>query len=85
MASTGRELVWQTLRFEDPSRIPRQLWYLPWAEVHYPRQLERILEQYPPDILTAPGFHQQPIPSTGCPTEIGTYIDEFGCEFINIQ
>ncbi|HOC69589.1 MAG TPA: uroporphyrinogen decarboxylase family protein [Candidatus Hydrogenedentes bacterium] len=85
MASTGRELVWQTLRLETPVRAPRQLWYLPWAEIHYPRELRTIQEQYPPDIVSAPGFHREPLPSHGCPTDLGTYIDEFGCEFINIQ
>ncbi len=85
MASTSRELVWQTLRFENPSRAPRQLWHLPWAEIHYPRELKIIQEQHPPDILTAPGFHRAPVPSRGCSTSKGTYVDEFGCEFINIQ
>lgn len=85
MAPTGRELVWQTLRFENPRRIPRQLWYLPWAELHYPNELKTILERYPPDIVTAPGFHRTPLPARGCATGIGTFVDEFGCEFTNIQ
>ena len=85
MGSTGRELVWQTLRFEGPARAPRQLWSLPWAEIHYPEELKRIRDLYPPDIIGAPGFHREAIPSQGCNTSIGTFIDEFGCEFINIQ
>ena len=85
MAATGRELVWQTLRFEGPARAPRQLWHLPWAELHYPEELKHIRECYPPDIIGAPGFHREPIPSQGCATSIGTFVDEFGCEFINIQ
>lgn len=85
MAPTGRELVRQTLRFEGPVRAPRQLWYLPWAEIHHPLALQRLLEEYPPDIQNAPGFHRDPLPSRGNPTGIGTFFDEFGCEFINIQ
>ncbi len=85
MTSTGRELVWQSLRFENPERAPRQLWYLPWAEYHYPQALEQIQKRFPPDILAAPGFHHESIPSQGCATSPGTYIDEFGCEFVNIQ
>ena len=85
MGPTGRELVWQTLRRECPVRAPRQLWYLPWAEIHHPEALKRILETYPPDILSAPGFQVKPIPSLGNATGVGTYIDEFGCEFVNIQ
>jgi len=44
MSATSRELVKQTLRFENPSRAPRQLWYLPWAEKHYPEELRAICE-----------------------------------------
>ena len=29
---TSRELVVRTLRFDKPSRVPRQAWVLPWAE-----------------------------------------------------
>lgn len=85
MSATSRELVWQTLHFENPCRVPKQLWSLPWAEIHYPAELKRIQEKYPSDIATAPGFHRKPIPTKGCSTSVGTYSDEFGCEFVNIQ
>ena len=39
---TSRQLVKQTLDFAAPSRVPRQLWYLPWAENHYPVELDRV-------------------------------------------
>lgn len=85
MSATSRELVLQTLRFENPARAPRQLWYLPWAEKHHPEALQNILKAYPADIIGAPGFHREIPPTTGNSTEIGTFIDFFGCEFINIQ
>lgn len=85
MNTTSRELVWQTLRFENPARAPRQLWYLPWANKHHPDALNTILKKYPPDIIGAPGFCREEAPSKGNETEIGTFIDAFGCEFINIQ
>lgn len=85
MSATSCELVWQTLRFENPARAPRQLWTLPWAEKHYPEALEVIKTKYPADIIGAPGFHREPIPGKGDATALGTYVDEFGCEFINIQ
>ncbi len=85
MCSTSRELVWQTLRFECPPRAPRQLWHLPWAEKQYPTELAAIRAKYPDDIVGAPGFHREPIARQGNATEIGTYIDEFGCEFTNIH
>lgn len=85
MNATSRELVWQTLRFENPERAPRQLWYLPWAEKHHPDALCTLLEKYPPDIVSAPAFCRKEVPSQGNATKIGTFIDAFGCEFINIQ
>lgn len=85
MSATGRELVWQTLRFENPCRVPRQLWMLPWAEIHYPEAVKEIQVAFPPDILGAPGFHREPVPCQGCNTAVGAFVDEFGCEFVNIQ
>jgi len=85
MTATSRELVWQTLRFANPVRAPRQLWYLPWAKKHHPEALQNILTKYPADIVGAPGFHREKLPCQGNDTEIGVYIDFFGCEFINIQ
>lgn len=85
MNTTSRELVWQTLRFENPERAPRQLWYLPWAEKHHAEALRSIQEKYPPDIIGAPGFCTEESQTQGDATEIGTFVDQFGCEFINIQ
>ncbi len=47
---TSRELVIKTLEFDNPSRIPRQLWLLPWAQNHHPEQLKKIQDDYPDDI-----------------------------------
>ena len=48
-----RELVLKTLAFENPERVPRQLWYLPWASLHFPEELSRIREEFPDDIVVA--------------------------------
>ncbi|MFA7691859.1 MAG: uroporphyrinogen decarboxylase family protein [Candidatus Hydrogenedentales bacterium] len=85
MKQRSKELVWRTLRFENPERIPRQLWYLPWAELYHQEELNRIQQCYPDDILWAPNYYDDPLPTQGDSTAIGRYIDEFGCEFINIQ
>jgi uroporphyrinogen decarboxylase len=83
--AASRNLVTQTLEFDAPWRIPRQLWVLPWAEDHFPQELLAIRESYPDDIITAPGFFAEPLKTVGRAYEIGTYTDEWGCTFENIQ
>ncbi len=85
MSVTSRELVWQCLRFEEPVRAPRQLWTLPWAETRYPEAIKAIQGRYPADLVGAPAFHRDPVPIQGNNTSVGVFVDEFGCEFVNIQ
>lgn len=85
MASTSRELVLQTLEFRSPARAPRQLWHLPWAEIHHPDELEQIRRDFPSDFDGAPGFLREIPKTSGNITEVGTFVDEWGCEFHNIQ
>ena len=82
---TSRRLVEQTLAFESPSRIPRNPWVLAWAGIHYPEELARINQRFPSDIATAPAFLSRPPRTQGVETELGSYTDEWGCTFINIQ
>ncbi|HEW91907.1 MAG TPA: methyltransferase [Thermotogaceae bacterium] len=82
---TSRELVYKTLNFQNPYRAPRQLWVLPWAEIHYPEHLKKIKEDFPDDIIGAPGFYKEPVKVNGNPYEPGIYIDEWNCKFINVQ
>ncbi len=49
---TSRELVYKTLSFQNYDRVPRQLWYLPWAKDHYPDQFAKIQEDFQDDIIT---------------------------------
>jgi uroporphyrinogen-III decarboxylase len=81
----SRELVKRTLEFDRPSRIPRQLWTLPWAEHQYPEYLAKIRQDFPDDLVHAPGFYRQHAQTHGDPYQIGTYIDEWGCIFENRQ
>lgn len=81
----SRELVKRTLEFNRPSRIPRQLWTLPWAEQHYPAFLAKIKQDFPDDLVHAPGFYHQRAQTQGDPYQIGVYIDEWGCIFENRQ
>ena len=84
MNISSRKLVQQTLEFEAPERIPRQLWALPWAERRFPEELKRIRTQYPDDIIAAPricrnGTFVDPPERY----EKGIWIDEWGCTFEN--
>lgn len=82
---TSRELVYRTLDFQRPERIPRHLWVLPWAEINHPIELRKIMVEYPDDIVYAPvNYHTPPI-SKGEYFKIGSYIDEWGCQFENIH
>ena len=88
---TSRELVKRALEFNKPDRVPRQLWTLPWADVYYPGETEKIRSVFPDDIvqitpagLTAEGFSKRP-GNEGEPYEKGTYLDVWGCRFTNMQ
>jgi len=78
-------LVLQTLNFENPNRAPRQLWVLPWAEKHHPDLLRRIREAFPDDLVGADGHLRERPVTQGDAHAVGRYIDEWGCEFQNMQ
>lgn len=82
---TPRELVYRTLNFEKPERIPRHLWVLPWAEINHPSELKQIMQEYPDDIVYAPADFTEPPVRQGEFFKIGTYIDEWGSRFENIH
>lgn len=82
---TSKELVYHTLEFRDPPRAPRQLWRLPWAALHYPRQLSAIMETFPDDLAAVEGFSQPSLLSQGDPYAAGIYTDAWGCQFTSIQ
>lgn len=83
MTVTSREIVFQTLRFENPPRIPRQLWWLPWAEKRYPEELAAIRRDFPDDIVSIDGHQTEPSIAAGNKHGRG-YVDEWGCVFESI-
>ena len=85
MPYSPREIVSRCLRFETPGRMPRDLWLLPWAANHYPQQITAIQERYPSDFISPPDVYQGSSIRKGDPYEDGTYTDEWGCQFTNIQ
>jgi uroporphyrinogen decarboxylase len=81
----SRELVFKTLHFQTPSRIPRQCWILPWAQKRYPAESARLESEYPDDIIPVQGMYTVPQKNIGNRYEAGTYTDEWGCIFNNIH
>lgn len=77
--------VIKTLEFDNPKKIPTQLWDLPWAEIHHPKELKNIRQEFPDDIISAPNILTKTVPTKGSEHKIGKYIDEWGCIFENRQ
>ena len=59
MAQTPREIVKRCLTFDNPERMPRHLWLLPWAETRFPEISKIIRERYPDDIIHSPIVYKQ--------------------------
>lgn len=82
---TPRELVKQTLRFEPTPRLPRQVWAGPLAQNRYPDELAALLRDFPEDIC-GPQFTLPPIAGVCGNADVpGTYVDEWGCAFVNLE
>lgn len=81
----SRTLVYKTLEFDRPKRVPRQLWLLPWASENYPVEVDKINDDFPADFAGVGGFYSEVPDTKGDPYEIGEYIDEWGCKFKNRQ
>jgi len=82
---TRKNLVIKTLEFDSPERIPRQIWILPWAENHYPEFIRRLQTTFPDDIIQVPVVYKNPSEISGDKYKLGDYVDEWGCEFMNIH
>ena len=85
MTASARDIVLQALEFRNPPRAPRQLWHLPWAELHHAESLREIQDVFPPDIVGAPAIFGDPPKTQGDSCKVGRFVDEWGCEFENIQ
>ena len=80
---TSKEIVLRTLEFNNPERVARQLWALPWATTNYPEQMKQINEDFDWDIIHYIPKYKNPPKTTGDAYVIGTYVDEWGCVFEN--
>ena len=84
-AQAPREIVRRCLTFETPARVPRQLWTLPWAEIHYPRELAELRRDFPDDIVIAPAAGNPSPLKKGDPYVVGEATDDWGAVFTNLQ
>ncbi len=83
---TSRELVYKTLAFQNTDgRVPRQLWWLPWAAIHHKEALDRLIDDFIWD-FDGPPVHLRVNPVThGDAYAPGLFTDEWNCTFTNIQ
>ncbi len=82
---TGRERVYRTLACDHPDRVPRQLWTLPAAAMEHGQEtLKRFRARFPSDFAGAAGAAKVCL-TRGNAYEVGTFTDEWGCTFINVQ
>lgn len=83
---TSRELVKKTLEFSNnDGRVPRQKWLLKWAEINHGEFVKKLDEEFPDDILGAPGLYKEIPREEGDPFTPGIYKDFWGSEFINVH
>lgn len=80
----SKKLVMDTLEMCNHSRAPRDMWTLPWAEMHHPEKLAAIKRDFPGDFISAPGFLREADISRGDMYVPGKAVDAWGCEFVSI-
>ncbi len=85
MAQTSREIVKRSLTFQSPERVPVDIWALPWATSRYPEEIRKLLKEYPNDTAVPPHPCGKAQRVSGEPYVIGHSIDDWGCEFENLQ
>ena len=85
MAQSSREIVTAALTFARPERLPRDLWTLPWGEREHPQALAEMRERFPSDFGGPPGVYRPSPRVSGDAYTPGTYTDDWGCTFVNIQ
>jgi len=85
MPQNSRELVTRCLQFEYPKRVPRDLWILPWARIHFPETITELERRFPTDFTRTEYFYPPSPRVKGKPYTVGEYTDEWGCTFVTIQ
>ncbi|HNR35535.1 MAG TPA: uroporphyrinogen decarboxylase family protein [Candidatus Hydrogenedentes bacterium] len=78
---TSRERVIRTLEFDYPDRAPRDLWALAGVGMLRKAELDAVCKRFPSDFTGVDGRYGPSSVSRGTPGEVGTYVDEWGCEW----
>ena len=82
---TSRRLVHETLELNNKiERAPRQIWALPWAEIHYPGAVSAIENDFPGDFGGASTTYSDQGIAVGDPYKAGKSTDAWGCVFENL-
>jgi uroporphyrinogen decarboxylase len=81
----SREIVKRCLKFENPERMPRDTWFLPWANIHVPEGVKQLQLKYPSDFIIAEGFYKTSPLVKGDMYAVGLYTDEWGVVWENVQ
>lgn len=84
MPQTPREVLRKAMTFEYPDRIPYAWNTLPWADEHYPEELNQLRKDFPCDTTWSSSPYRASAREKGFPCKAGTYIDEWGCVFENL-
>ncbi len=74
----SRTRVIKTLKFEEPDRAPRDLWYLPGIDMFRRAELDAMFARFPTDIAGAPVKPGKGKRAKGIPNVVGTYVDDWG-------
>ncbi len=85
MSQTSRELVRRALTFTWPERLPVNLWMLPWVDLHLPQLKVELNRRWPGDFSGVPSPYRPSARTRGRQHDVGLYVDEWGCEFTNLQ
>jgi len=79
----GRERVIRTLEFENPDRIPVDLWTLPATHLKYGKRLDEIMDRNERDIVSFSG--PLDLAYDGRVYKKGGFTDSWGSEWMNLQ
>ncbi len=78
----SRELVYATLDFQGPERMPVDYWLLPAVRLGREQAVDALLARYPLDFYRPP--YADPLYHPGTYTR-GSYVDAWGCEWLVLQ
>jgi uroporphyrinogen decarboxylase len=79
---TGKERVYKTIRFEDPDRLPVDIWVLQAAYEKHGPALENLIEEADIDFSRVP-FNDPTYDPLAF--DVGVHTDIWGCEWHNHQ